>query len=262
MARFLLLAVVVAGGLCPSLGQSASDEMRAGVEAYKLALYDQAIVYFQKAAEMEPTLVIAHLYLAYAHAQEYIPGAESPSNLLRAERAIREFKLVLTQQPSIEQRVQSLQGLASLQYNMKQFDAARETYEELLKYDAENSETYYSLAVIGWTQTYTPRMELRASMHLKPTDEITTVSACALLRSMNQKKVEDGIQKLQKALELRCDYDDAMAYMNLLYREKAEYECDEPEQRAADLKTADEWVDRTIATKNAKAEKAAANSSQ
>jgi hypothetical protein len=57
---------------------------------------------------------------------------------------------------------------------------------------------------------------------------------------------------------LRPDYDDAMAYLNLMYREKADVECDDPAQRAADLKTADEWVDKTMAAKRAKAEKQAA----
>ena len=60
---------------------------------------------------------------------------------------------------------------------------------------------------------------------------------------------------LQKALELRPDYDDAMAYLNLMYREKGDLECDDPAARAADLKTADEWVDKTMATKKIKAEK-------
>ena len=42
---------------------------------------------------------------------------------------------------------------------------------------------------------------------------------------------------LQKALQIRPDYDDAMAYLNLLYRERADYECDNPAARAADIKT-------------------------
>ena len=33
---------------------------------------------------------------------------------------------------------------------------------------------------------------------------------------------------LEKALELRPDYDDAMAYMNLMYRERADLQCDDP----------------------------------
>ena len=70
-----------------------------------------------------------------------------------------------------------------------------------------------------------------------------------------RKEVEDGIQNLQKALQLRPDYDDAMAYLNLMYRQRAEYECEDADARKADLKTADDWVDKTMATKKAKAEK-------
>ena len=65
----------------------------------------------------------------------------------------------------------------------------------------------------------------------------------------------EGIDALNKALQLRPDYDDAMAYMNLLYRERADYQCGDPAAFAADNKTADEWVDKTMATKKAKAEK-------
>jgi len=47
--------------------------------------------------------------------------------------------------------------------------------------------------------------------------------------------------------------------MNLMYREKADLECDDAAANAADLKTADEWVDKTMATKKAKLEKQPGN---
>jgi hypothetical protein len=46
-----------------------------------------------------------------------------------------------------------------------------------------------------------------------------------------------------------------MAYLNLMYREKADLECDDLTARAEDLKVADDWVDKTLAVKKAKAEK-------
>ena len=76
-----------------------------------------------------------------------------------------------------------------------------------------------------------------------------------MLRAKNWDIIKDGVAMLDKALQLRPDYDDAMAYMNLLYRERADVQCDDPAARMADLKTADEWVDKTMATKKAKAEK-------
>lgn len=49
-----------------------------------------------------------------------------------------------------------------------------------------------------------------------------------------------------------------MAYINLMYRERADLECDDPGARRRDLKTADDWVDKTMATKKKKAERQAA----
>ena len=46
-----------------------------------------------------------------------------------------------------------------------------------------------------------------------------------------------------------------MAYMNLMYRERADIQCGDAKAYAADLKTADDWVDLTLGTKKRKAEK-------
>jgi hypothetical protein len=109
--------------------------------------------------------------------------------------------------------------------------------------------------VIDWTQTYQPRMEERAKLGLKPDEPLKDKKVCAALKEKNGSNIQEGIDNLKKALDLRPDYDDAMAYMNLMYRERADVTCDNPAERAADLKTADEWVDKTLAVKKAKAEK-------
>jgi len=238
-----------------NFAQTASSEMSAGVEAYKSGMYERAVEHFQKAVSLDPKFAAAHIYLATAFAQMYIPGAESADNLASAEKSMAEFKSALASDPLPEQQIQALRNLASLNFNMKRFDDAREYYRRLVELNPDDAESYYSLAVIDWMQAYQPRMDLRQSMGSKPTDAMDSISACSLLRSLNQEKVEDGIHNLHEALDIRRDYDDAMAYMNLLYREKAEYECDDPALRETDLKLADDWVDRTMATKKAKAEK-------
>jgi len=103
-------------------------------------------------------------------------------------------------------------------------------------------------------------MEEYAKLGMKPTETFNGKNAeqkkvCSQLKENSKDKVEEGIQALDTALKLRPDYDDAMAYMNLLYRERGDYECDDPQARQADFKTADEWVDKTMATKKARAEK-------
>ena len=41
------------------------------------------------------------------------------------------------------------------------------------------------------------------------------------MKEKNTANVQEGIDNLNKALQLRPDYDDAMAYMNLMYRRTA-----------------------------------------
>jgi tetratricopeptide (TPR) repeat protein len=258
MRRFLLLAVLVilSASVFP---QGPPSETDAGVLAFRSGRYDEATRHFQKALASDPKSATLHFYLGMCYAQQYLPGSDASDNVAIGEQAVGQLKLVLTEEISPDQAIGALRALGSLHYEMKQFEPAKEAYSQLLNLVPDDADAYYWTAVIDWTECYMPRMELRASMGLKPTDEITTISACNLLRSMNEKKVEDGIEKLRKALELRPDFDDAMAYMNLLYREKAEYECDNPEQRQADSKAADEWVDRAMQVK-AKPEKASQRS--
>ena len=51
------------------------------------------------------------------------------------------------------------------------------------------------------------------------------------MKTKNTPMVEEGMQMLNKAIELRPDYDDAMAYLNLMWREKADIECGDPAAR-------------------------------
>jgi tetratricopeptide (TPR) repeat protein len=251
-----VLALLSAVG-CEKL--RARDQINKGVQAYKNAKYEEAIEHFKNAVQLDPSLLNARLYLATAYMQQYIPGADSPDNNRFAEQAIDEFKKVLDSNPPKEQKILALKGIASLYFNMKKMDLAKQYHEQVAALDPNDPEVYYSIAVIDWTQAYQPRLEARAKIGLKPTDTNINKKDCADLKKAidaNQAVVEDGIAKLNKAIELRPDYDDAMAYLNLMYRERADLECDNPDARSKDLKTADDWVDKTLATKKAKAEKA------
>jgi hypothetical protein len=71
--------------------------------------------------------------------------------------------------------------------------------------------------------------------------------------------VDEGIQNLQKAIQIKPDYDDAMAYLNLLYRQKADMETD-AKARDEDVKTADDLVEKVKAIKQKKMEAPQASS--
>ena len=252
LAVAALSAYVVSATGCNKL--LARDQLNKGVASYKDAKYDQAIGHFRRAVELDNGLQNAKLYLATAYAQQYIPGVDSPENLQNATSAIDQYKAVLEQDPK---NVNSVKGIAYLYLQMKKFEDAKTYYHKAIDLDPNDPEAYYSVGVIDWTQAYQPRMEERAKVGLKPDEPLKDKKVCSMLRDAQGQVIQDGIDNLNKALQLRQDYDDAMAYMNLLYRERADRECDQADQRAADLKTADEWVDKTMAAKKAKAEKSA-----
>src|SRR5437016_8655968 len=230
----------------------ARDQLNKGVQSYKSAKYEEAIDHFQKAVSLDPGLINARLYLATAYAQQYIPGADSEDNNRMGQQAIYQYKAVLERDPK---NVNSVKGIAYLYLQMKKFEDAKQYYRKPSELDPNEPEAYYSIGVIDWTQSYQPRMEERSKLGLKPEEPLKDKKVCAMLQQKVKDVIQDGIAMLEKALQLRPDYDDAMAYMNLLYREKADLECTDPAARAADLKTADDWVDKTMAIKKLKAEK-------
>jgi len=238
----------------------ARDQLNKGVTAYKNAKYEEAIDHFQQAVALDPTLINAKMYLATAFAQQYIPGADTPDNNKMAEQAIEQYQHVLDMKPARDQRVNSAKGIAYLYLNMKKFDDAKKYYRMAADVDPNDPEPYYSVGVIDWTACYQPRMEERAKLGLKPDENLNPKNkdqkkVCAELKIKNMPSIQEGIDSLNKAIQLRPDYDDAMAYLNLMYREKADVECDDLNARQEDLKTADHWVDQTLSTKKAKAEK-------
>jgi tetratricopeptide (TPR) repeat protein len=206
---------------------------------------------------------VAHLYLATAYAQQYIPGIETPDNTRMAEQAIDQYQHVLEGNPVSSAKISSTKGIAYLYLQMKKFDDSRKYYRMAADLDPDDPENFYSMGMIDWTLTSVPRQEMRSRLGMNPDDSLPDKdkSACAEMREKNAANVQEGIDNLKKTLKLRPDYDDAMAYMSLMYRERADIQCDDPAAHEADLKTADEWVDKTMAFKEANAAKSKLGSS-
>ena len=233
----------------------ARDQLNKGVNAYKAGRYEDAIEHFKNSVALDSSLGVARLYLATAYVGQYVPGVDTPENNRSADMAIEQYQAVLKEDTKEQTKITALKGIASLYFNQKKFDQAKQYHRKVLEVDPNDPETYYSIGVIDWTQAYQPRMTLYNSTGVKADEPLKDKKACEDLRVKNQDVIDEGIKMLDQAIKLRKDYDDAMAYLNLMYREKAAIECDDPVQRQVDLKTADDWVEKTMATKRAKAEK-------
>src|SRR5437667_8556742 len=93
------LAVLGSTG-CQQL--KARDNLNKGVQAYKNAKYPEAVSFFQKAVELDPSFKTTHLYLATAYMSQYIPGSATPQNVRMADSAYNEFQNVLKLDPKDE----------------------------------------------------------------------------------------------------------------------------------------------------------------
>jgi len=260
--------MVLCGALLLLLGANACNKLKArdhlnkGVGAFRNAQFQQAIMHFKTAVDLDPTLLNARLYLATAYAQQYIPGGDSPDNTKVGEQAIEAFNDVLQRDPN---NLTAIASIAQIYYNMKNFDKAKEFQRKRIQLSPQESEPYYWIGVINWAIAYPRAQQVRKDLNLTMPKDLDRPDVLppipakerAQLEADNKALVEEGIDALMKAIELKPNDDAAMAYINLLYRQKAEYEADDA-AREADLKLADEWVEKALNVKKAAAAQAAA----
>ncbi|MBS1841059.1 MAG: tetratricopeptide repeat protein [Acidobacteria bacterium] len=248
-AALLILAAGFSG--CNKL--KARDLLNKGVTAFKNGQYDQAVDQFQKAKEADPDLMNARLYLATAYATQYIPGAPSDQNKKLGEQAVAEFKEVLDKDPK---NLNAIDGIGSILFQMAGTPYSPAMFEESKKYHQmhiqikpEDPEPYYWIGVIDWTLSFRGNGELRKDYNeknlkkqVKETDALPAAVRPEYVAKYGT-MIDEGIDALVKAIQIRPDYDDAMAYLNLLYRRKADA-VDSADQRADLLKKADDLVDQ------------------
>lgn len=247
----LLLALAACG--CDKL--KARDHLNKGVNDYRNAQFQPAIMHFKEAVRLDPTLLNARLYLATAYAQQYVPGAEEENNLKIAQQAIDAFQNVLKIDPG---NVTALASIAQIYFNMKKFDQAKEYNEMRIKIEPNNPEPYYWIGVLDWGVCFPRAQTLRMDHNLAtPKDpahpDLLPPIPDKLRKTLAEENgplVDEGLNALKKALELKPNDTDSMVYLNLMYRQKAEIDPD-AEARAADLKEAESWVDKAIATRKA-----------
>jgi tetratricopeptide (TPR) repeat protein len=243
-------ALVLMGTSCRQL--KSRDQVNQGVQAFKNAQYPQAVEHFKTAVDLDPGFVSARLYLATAYMQQYIPGAESPENTQMAQAAYEQFQKVLEQDPK---NIVAIASIASLYLNQKKLDDAQQWFEKEIAVDPRNAEAYYSLGFISWSKWYPADGTARANLGMRPDDPgpIKDKKVKQELKDKFGPVIEGGIQNLTKALDINPEYDDAMAYMNLLIRERADL-MDDKQDYEAEIKKADGWMQKALDTKKQKEE--------
>lgn len=237
----------------------ARNELNKGVQSFTAADYQTAVTRFGRALEYDPTLTDARAYQAYAYMNQFYPGSQDPENLKLAQQALDGFQQVLA---TDEENILAVSSMAALYFNMKEFEKAEQWHLRRIELamaqepiDPTAADSYYTIGVIKWTDSYEPRMNARADMNMQPTEPgpLKDAERRQELAQTTIPAIESGLEALTKALEVNPDYADAMIYLNLLERERADF-AESQEEYDEHIASANQWVDKALATKRRLAE--------
>jgi tetratricopeptide (TPR) repeat protein len=245
-ALLLVLASTVG---CTKL--RARDQLVKGVQAFKAGSYEQAVNFFQTSIKLDPDYDTAKLYLATAYSYQVVPNLDTPDNLKIAQKALDGFQEVLNKDPN---DLNALRQVASIDRNIKKYDAAKATEQKIIGLDPKDAQASYTIGVIDWTQAYKNATTILGAAGMQDDgmgNPKKSKDVCAKIATANNELVTEALQYLQKAVDTDPNYDDAMQYLNLTYRRKADMECGNDQARKDDLAKADEWVQKAQGARKA-----------
>jgi tetratricopeptide (TPR) repeat protein len=271
MRRLPLTAAILAGMMallgtgCDYL--AARDHLNKGVASTKAGKFGDAAEHFKQAMALDPDWDAPRLYLAVSYMSQWIPGAESPENQEFSKLAKEGFLKVLETSPSDTTALASMASMAFSEATTQtwatpelknaKLDESAEWHKKHIAV-APTAEHYYSLAVIGYTKWVPAWLAARQSVKMRQDDPgpIKDKKVRDELKEKFSAILEQGISDLQKSLELDPEYENSMAYMNLLVRERADLLEEKAEYEKATTE-ADGWLAKYLDTKKIKAARAA-----
>jgi hypothetical protein len=145
---------------------------------------------------------------------------------------VQEFKDILGTNPD---NLSAIDGIGSILFQMagtpyepKLLRDPKTYHQKHIQLKPEDPEPYYWIGVIDWTLAFRANGEMRRDYNeknvrkqVKDTDPLPPTLRTEYLAN-TARWLTKASPTCRKQLLLRPDYDDAMAYLNLLYRRKAD----------------------------------------
>jgi len=147
--------------------------------------------------------------------------------------------------------------MAGTPFDPDLFQESKSYYQKHIYLHPDDPEPYYWIGVIDWTLAFRANGLLRAKNNLSV--RVKQLSDDAPLPPDLRDEyvrgfgvtIDEGIESLKHAISIKPDYDDAMAYLQLTYRSKANLECGDEAARKSDLAQADEWIQKAMGARKA-----------
>jgi tetratricopeptide (TPR) repeat protein len=249
----LVVCVITASSLAlTARPQSAFDtQMKLAGDAYNGEDFKLAVEHFSTAVSLQPSNIGAKLFLANALMRYFYTQRQPDSRLLSG--AVQLYQEVLARD---RENRQATAGMTAIAVDNQQFQEAREWAQKLAAIDPNDKTAWYTLGLLNWAIVFPEFQRAKEAAGGKQEEYFIRDSSLRVkLRTLYLPQVEEGARMLEKALLLDPDYEQAMAYMNLLDRLKAGM-VDDPAESADLIRKADVWVRRALETKKRNAMRA------
>jgi len=254
----LLLALVL-----PLTSVGCVEKIRARMEikqanqAYEKEDYRTALEHYKKARDIDSEFADLDRMIGYSQIGLYIPDDKTPANEAHADAAIQElskylkkkpddriardalinmylnanrtsqaidyFRSYLTDHPA---DLEAVKSIATLYAKQGDFNESLNWYEKITLLDSKNPESFYIYGVVCYEK-----------VAKNPPADLTEKMAI----------IEKGKGALQHAIDLKPDYFESMAYLNLLWRQQALLDAaTDPVKAQADVAQADAIRNRAV----------------
>ena len=255
LSAMLFLAVLGLAG-CNKL--KSKQEIKKGNEFFKVGQYEPALASYQEALRLDPDEKKIFMNIGLAYMGQYQPGSKHPRDLEIAHKAIEYLEKFVQAFPEDKKAQKAREFLVSMYLATDRYDDAIKFYQEMLKTNPKDAKAMSSIAQMyfkkGDFDTAVVWLKKRLDVERNNPEVYYLIGVQAWDRSYNfpdlspetrAKIVEEGMQSLNKALEIKPDYFEAITYVNLLYREKAKMETD-PAKKKEYTEIADKYLQQAL----------------
>ncbi len=234
----------------------AHREMDEGKKLYRAGNYAAAAEHFKAAVASDNNSVTAKLNLATAYRSQYEQhGAETPENARFGQQAIDVYQKVLEKDP---RNMDAMKGIACAAMDVKKFDQAMDFRKKVLALNPTDPESYFWVGVVDWSAINEDMRVQKAKLELGPDDPFRSnpndKQVCEQVRSADGARMAEGITMLQTAINKRPEYDDAMFFLVLLLRQRADMQCGDLQAWAEYQRLADKWINLGVFARKKKIE--------
>ncbi len=267
--RFLpVFAILIASVGCDKV--RARVTVREGNDLFKAEKYERAIDKYESALKLDDSLDKIYRNIGLAYMAMFQPASQSPKDKDFADKAIAAFQTYVEKHP---EDPRGPEYLVTMYLNSSRYDQAIAFFQAAIQKNPNDLNTVKKLALVYQKkQDFENALKWRTEQAKLSTSELEkaeawyTIGVLCWDRSYNypdlepgyrQNVIQRGLDSLNEATKHRENYFEAIAYINLIFREKAKYEID-PAKKQEFLVEANKYMMKALELRKAAAKTLAA----